>query len=288
MRLRIAGLLAGLLACADAPTVELRDGGTPTDSGAPTDVHDSPTPAAARWPLIEPLLIDSASSVRAAAIYAMRRCGRRADLTPLAAMIISTDPEVRGNAAYVLGELNDPSAIPMLREAMRRPIPGVGGARERVIELQIAEAIVKLGGTEEIDVVRAALFVPIEQGEIVVLACQTLGRLGDRAYMGALVDKAIRTGDDREPAEIRLAAIEALARIDPSIVLNSTEGTRPPIQVVEEYLSSDRDTLRAQATSTLGWTRSPSVLPTLGGMLDDRSPIVQVAAAGSVLRIGVR
>ena len=69
--------------------------------------------------LVEPLVRDSSPSVRAAAIYALRRCGRPADPTLIAGMLRSDDPEIRSNAFAVLGELGDRCGVdgPALRVA---------------------------------------------------------------------------------------------------------------------------------------------------------------------------
>ena len=66
--------------------------------------------------LLQPLLQDESESVRAAAIYGLKRCDQPVDLTPLASMLVSEDPEVRGNAAMVLGGLGNPTAVPMIRQ----------------------------------------------------------------------------------------------------------------------------------------------------------------------------
>ena len=227
--------------------------------------------------LVEPLLADDSMSVRAAAIYALRRCGRKADLNPLAGMIMSNDPTVKANAAMVLGELGDRSAVPMLREAVGRESPRASRARVKIVDLQIAEAMVKLGQESQLEVIRAALFAPVEQGEITVLACQMCGQLRDEAYAPSLLDKATREGRRQEPAEIRLAAAGALAQMDPR---------RAPIEVPMAYVSSDRPELRGQAAATLGsFAADERVLETLGGLMGDPDPMVQVAAAGAILRL---
>ena len=225
---------------------------------------------------VEPLLDDESLSVQASAIFALRRCGRKVNPSPLSAMIASSDPEVRGNAALVLGELGDSSALPMLREAIRRSMPLASLARVRVVELQIAEAMVKLGQQSELEVIRAALFTPPEQGELAALACQICGRLRDQAYTASLHDMATRTGRDQEPAEVRLAAAAALGMIDPA---------RAPGSVPMGYVGSDRYDLRAQAALALGYCSGPAALPTLATMMEDQSAVVQVAAAGSILRL---
>ncbi|MHC4589981.1 MAG: HEAT repeat domain-containing protein [Planctomycetota bacterium] len=43
--------------------------------------------------------------------------------------------------------------------------------------------------------------------------------------------------------------------------------------------------LRAQAALTLGEIGDPAALPQLATLLDDASPLVQVAAAGGILQI---
>ncbi|MCP3903266.1 MAG: HEAT repeat domain-containing protein [Planctomycetes bacterium] len=225
--------------------------------------------------LVEPLLDDPSDSVRAAAIYALRRCGRRPDMNPLSRMVMSDDPEVKANAVLVLGELGDPSALPMLRAAARQRSPRVPPIRARIIELQIAEAMVKLGSDRELEAVRAAAFSPPEQAELTVLACLICGRLGDVTFAPSLLDKAMRTGQEREPAEIRLAAVQALAQMDPA---------RAPADVALGYVGDDRYELRMQAAVTLGWLRNPVLLPRLSLMLEDPNPLVQVGAAGAILR----
>jgi HEAT repeat protein len=229
-------------------------------------------------PAVSQMLFDESDSVRAAAIFAMRRCGEPVDPSPLAFMIVSQDPEVRANAAVILGKLGDRSALPMLREALNLPMTGVALARTRIVELQIAEAMVKLGDTGQMEVIRAALFAPDEHGELKVLACQLCGRLRDRPYAGALVDKAMRRGIDQEAPEVRLASLQALAEMEP---------TRAPIDLPMDYLANQRWDLRAQAATTMGYIRDPAVLPALSAVLNDGNPVVQVAAAGAILRVTV-
>ncbi|MDY7108993.1 MAG: HEAT repeat domain-containing protein [Planctomycetota bacterium] len=226
---------------------------------------------------VEPLLNDDSGSVRAAAIYALRRCGRSIDLNPLAEMIRSGDPTMKGNAAMILGELGNPSAVPMLQEAVGRTLPRTPVARTKIVDLQIAEALVKLGHEGGLDAIRAALFAPVEQGELTVLACQMCGQLADKAYAPSLRDMATREGRLEEPPEIQLAAAEALARMDRTWAL-------PHIPLA--HVGSDRPALRAQAAITLGsFPATPRTLEVLAGLLADTDPTVQVAAAGAVVRL---
>ena len=225
--------------------------------------------------LLEPLLSDESLSVQASAIFGLKRCRQRVDPTPLSAMIVSDDPEVRGNAALVLGELGDPSAAPMIRQAVGKGMQRANEARVKIVNLQMAEAMVKLGLESEIEAIRAALWVPPEQGEIVAVACMICGRLKDGRAVADLIRLA-RRGRFLQPAEVRMAATWALARIDP---------TRVTIDVPMEYTSIEQYQLRAQAALTLGEVADPAALPTLATMLDDPNPLVRVAAASAILQV---
>jgi hypothetical protein len=226
--------------------------------------------------LVRPLLHDESQSVQAAAIYALDRCDEEPDPNPLASMIFSDNPEVRANAAVVLGRMGNRSAIHMLRSAVGREMPRVPIERIRIIDLQIAEAIVKLGDDRQLDVIRAALFAPVaEQGEIVALACQMAGRLEDRRALTNLRDLATREGQRRMPPEIRLAATEAIARLDPGAA---------PLEVALRHADSERFDHRAQAAVTLGAIDHPAALNALMQLLADSNPLVQVSAAGGLLQ----
>ena len=227
-------------------------------------------------PLLEPLLHDESESVQAAAIYGLRRCGRQTNPTPLAAMLVSDDPEIKGNAALVLGELQDKSAIQVLEHAVGRGLSRVEPARAKIVELQLAEAMVKLGAENQVMPIRAALFAPAEQSEIIALACQMCGALKDGKAAPDLNNILLYGGPRQRPAEVRMAAAMALAQIDPG---------RAHPEIPLQYVQSEHDQLRAQAATTLGAIGDPTSLPYLAHLLNDPNPIVQAAAAGAVLRM---
>jgi HEAT repeat protein len=227
-------------------------------------------------PAVEPLLEDESRSVRAAAVYALRRCGRPVDLNPLAGYVADGDPEVRANAAMVLAELGNRSAAPVIRDALGRRLSSGGPTLERIVALQLAEALVMLGERREIEVIRAALFTPVEQGEITALACMMCGRLGDRGATADLSNLALRTGEGEQPPEIRMAATYALGLMEPG---------RAPAEVPRAFLASSFPEQRAQAAITLGAIGDPAALSSLGPILNDSNPRVQVAAAAAILMI---
>ena len=115
-----------------------------------------------------------------------------------------------------------------------------------------------------------------EQGELTALACMMCGRLRDQRAVPNLARLALQTGPTRQPAEVRMAATWALAHIDP---------VQAPIEVPLEYVADPLLQLRAQAALTLGEIGDAAALPYLATLLDDESPLVQVAAAGGILRI---
>jgi HEAT repeat protein len=232
-------------------------------------------------PLVEPLLHDESASVQAAAIFALKRCGQNIDLNPLAAMLRGDDPEVKGNAALVLGELGDQTALPLLQSTAGRGLVRTPLARRKVVDLQMAEAMVKLGLTNELDVIRAALYAPTEEAELAALACQMCGELRDGGAVSDLVNLAMHAGKGERPPEIRMAAALAVAIIQPQRAL---------IEVPSGYTSSPMPEQRAQAAYTLGAMSGVSkamlvALSHLSRLLNDQSPHVQVAAAGAILRL---
>ena len=63
---------------------------------------------------------DRSPSVRLAAVYGMARQGDVSRMEALAEGLAAKDPVVRRNAATILGLLDNPSAVPMLRERMKQ------------------------------------------------------------------------------------------------------------------------------------------------------------------------
>jgi HEAT repeat protein len=225
---------------------------------------------------VQPLLVDESASVRAAAIYALTRLGRPVDPSPLGAMVRSDDPEIRSNAYLVLGELGNKSAVAMIRDSLGKGMRQVNPARVRVVELQAAEALVRLGEGDSIEPIRAALYAPGEQAEFTALAAQQVARLkdeGSRAILMRLIDG---TGISARPTEVRICCAAALAQISPTDAGSVTKFARTLLQ--------DREpAVRAQAAVALGTAGGPAVVPELEGMLLDPFPQVQLAAAKAIL-----
>ena len=228
--------------------------------------------------LVRPLLDDPSQSVRAAAIFALVVCGDDdVDQTPLSAMVLGLDRVTRANAALVLGEIGNPTAAVLLREAMKRPLQVENPEVVRASELGLAEALVRLGDRRQLETIRAAFFAPASQGELTAMASQMAGRLSDRTLVPAMAALALATGPRQAGPELRLIAAEALARIDRQMAL-------PALAI--EFSGSDMPEVRMQVAAVLGLDRSPEGERMLERLLGDPNERVRVAAAGAVLRRG--
>lgn len=230
-------------------------------------------------PEVEPLLVDAAPEVRAAAIFAMRKNGAEVDPTPLATMLMGDEARLRSQAAFVLGELGDGSAIPMLRSVVgTAPETGLA-VEQRLARLQIAEALVKLGRDDAVHAIRAALY-PYNPDEVeaAALAAQILGELRDRNAVSVLIQKIEERvtpgGEWLMPPEVRLAAARALGQ------MGYTDGR----YVADEHASSPEPALRSQAAFVYAETVGEESLGQLAAMIDDPNPMVEVAASAATLR----
>lgn len=227
--------------------------------------------------LLEPLTLDPSPSVRAAALYAMVCLGRTVDLNPLAELAMSPDAETRSNALYVLGELRNPSAIPLVESVVGRRIIDTDPIKMRIVDLQAAESMAKMGDYRQYDPIRAALFAPSEQGEIIALACQMIGETDDRGARGHLIGIWNGKGPLERPIEIRLIAGAALARIgEPNL--------EPIFQLCVIGAIDPSPVIRAQTAATLGWLGGERARTALALLLNDEAPMVRLAAAAGYLR----
>jgi HEAT repeat protein len=227
-------------------------------------------------PLLHPGLLDDSESVRAATIFALRSLGEGVDPSPLAAMVASDDPEIRGNATMILGMLGNPSAVPLIESSLGKGMRLRNPMRVRITELQAAEALVSLGREDDIEPIRAALFAPVEQGELTVLACDMLGRLEDEQARPMLMRLLLAEGNQRRPPEIRVAAAGAIFRLpapwEPGLD-----------RVLLEQVDAEDPRLRVQVAAALRRVPGEPAGKALDRMLADADPLVRIAAAGALL-----
>ncbi|MEO0587903.1 MAG: HEAT repeat domain-containing protein, partial [Planctomycetota bacterium] len=91
------------------------------------------------------LLNDPSPSVRAAAIYAADRTGQRVDKSPLGSLLQEPLPTARMNTAEILARLGDRSARPMIQASAGMQLRTAAPEEERVVQIKLAEALVRLG-----------------------------------------------------------------------------------------------------------------------------------------------
>ncbi len=243
-------------------------------------------------PMVRPLLRDADASVRAAAIFALARCGERVEQTELGSTLMNGDLRSRSNVAFILGEMGNKSAAPMLRDAARQPLNGENPIAVKLFRLQLAESLVKLGDSTACDMIDAALY-PAAQGdfEAAVLAAQIIGEAKIEKAAGQLINLiemmpagAAKPADPRkavflQPKELRMAAAASMGKL----------GYYGGWYVGDMYAEDQDDVVRGQAAFTLGATAhketvNPSIVR-LKKMLDDKSSMVRCSAAASLLKL---
>ncbi len=227
-------------------------------------------------PTIRGLLDDESAFVRSAAMFAMESFGESVDLSELSVLLFEhPNPRIRSQAAFILGELGEKSAIPMLQQSMTQPMESASPIEKKLFRLQVAEALFKLGHDESIDSIRAALY-PSRPDELeaTALAVQIIGQIHDEPSIDQLIYLSDSDADIPMPAEVRLGVASALAEM----------GYREGSFVADEYMDSQIDTIRAQSAAVYGKTRSRENLGKLEQMmLNDPSPLTRVAAAGAIV-----
>ena len=227
-------------------------------------------------PQLRVLLGDESIWVRMSAVFGLWALDEQVDPTPLSRALMSGPPRQRAQAAFFLGEMGNPSALPMLADAANRSIPLASANEVRMFELQVDQARVKLGELELTQPIRAALYpTRPEELELTVLAVQLIGELGDQGAASELINLTARLdgAGNAMPAEVQIAAAAALARL----------GNARGEFLVLGYLKDDFPPIRAQAAWALGELGNPANLGRLERLLDDQSALVRLHAAGAIL-----
>jgi len=232
--------------------------------------------------LAGPLLADPSSHVRASAIFAHVQCGVDVDRNPLANMILEDpSPWVRRHVAFLLGEMGDRSAQPLLRAAAAGDLPPGSSEQTKTLQLQIAESLARLGDNNARQVLRASLYPSRpEELEMAALAVVMIGEIKDREA----VDQLIFLAEHRDatgqpyPAEVRMAVAAALAGM----------GLRQGGFIAEEFLAHENPVLRAQSAAVYAQIGGREALGRLNTLMADKDERVRIAAAAGVLRTGTK
>ncbi len=230
-----------------------------------------------------PLLKDEAGEVRAAAIFALAKNKVTINQSPLGTMLLSDNsPWVSRQAAFVLGELGNKSALPLLQNAARTRVTDLPPQQQKPFELMLTEAMVKLGDDAKKPALRAALF-PDGSSDLegMALAIQILGEIKDQEAKGQLIN-IVQYKDAQGkffPGEIRLGSAISLTK------LNSSEGA---MSLADEYLFANEDIHRQLAAKVYGELRGTQSWGRLQKLMEDRNLLVRVAAASSIIKASSR
>jgi HEAT repeat protein len=193
-------------------------------------------------------------------------------------MLFDSSARVRAQAAYVLGELGDRSAVGLLREAHKSLSARANPTEVRLSDLQLAEARIKLGDDSALADIRSALYPAKEEDlEAAVLAVQIVGQIKDSVSVNRLIELTNQKepGGQDLPGELRMAAASALARL----------GQQQGSYIAREYFQGGKETLRAQAASLFGETQRPENLQLVARLMEDPDGRVRVSAAAAVVKI---
>lgn len=230
-------------------------------------------------PQVEKLVNDGSNHVRASAIYATLRTGGKVDQSPLAEMLFSDrDPLISRHAAFLLGEIGNKSAVPLLRSAAIDRTKQLPPDQQPIFQLMITEALVKLGEQKEVAAIRAALY-PSQPGEMesMALAVQMLGEMKDRESQGQLINlEAYRDPAGQPyPPEVRLGIALSLARMG----VAGSEG----VAIADQFAKSENAALRSQAAFVYG-AQGQASIGKLAELMKDPNPQVRLSAAAAVMR----
>jgi HEAT repeat protein len=225
-------------------------------------------------PLLEPALTDEQTSVRIAAAGALVMLGKADAWNRIVEAAKVPNPEERGAALRMLGELKDLRALAILRPSLQDPQPSVRGAA--------AMALGDLGHPESLPALLGMLtdnFPPVRS-----FAALGLGEL----FAEESVPGLTHTLTDGTPG-VRAAAASALLRMG---------HTEPIIFRTIRDLARDADPgIRASAARVLspGEKRKPSLRGAtqeasdiLQSLLDDPVPRPRIAAARAFGHVGTR
>jgi HEAT repeat protein len=211
-------------------------------------------------PSVLGMLDDPSAHVQAAARFALHKFGDTSRSQELAALSRSAVPGVRANVAMLLGLLEEPSAVKVLR-----PMQADENAQVR---LQVAEALWRLDNQDGLaSLVQFSISQYVDDQIFALLAMAAPRRQSVRS----LLEGKLNT----EVVEVNLAAARGLG------MLGSDRG----YQVARDALSSREARQRLMAAMALGAIGRSDAQPALAKLLSDDSPQVRLGAAAALLMI---
>jgi HEAT repeat protein len=214
----------------------------------------------ARERLRELALNDPDSSIQIAARFALHRLGDTSLSHELEQTAHANNPRTRGDTAMVLGMLQEPSAMNILRTMRNDGDPAV--------RLQVVEAMWRLGDREAVEALVAATLSLHPDDQMTAISALAAGK--DRRVLGDLRGSLTT---DYEP--VNLVAARAMGQ------LGSDDGYGVALRGVT---SKDPKTrmLAALALGAIGRSDAQDELATL---MKDANPDVRLAAAAGILQL---
>jgi HEAT repeat protein len=219
-------------------------------------------------PLAEKLLADEQPTVRVAAAGALVMLGRAETWNRISQAAGAPNPEERGAALRMLGDLRDRRALPILLQTLTDAQPSVRGAA--------ATALGELGDAALPDAAPAlinALNDPIPA--VRASAAVSLGEEGATDSIPALKKML----DDANPA-VRAASLAALLRL--GTPYSECAGA------IRDLTGMTDPGIRAAAAKAMGNGRGNEIVDVLQLLLGDPLPRPRIAAARSLGQIGGR
>jgi HEAT repeat protein len=139
--------------------------------------------------------------VRTSACWVLSRLGDEAAIPFLSEALRSAEPNVRKSAAYALGHLKHPDAIPPLAKTLAED-----GDNE--VRTAVAYALGYLGDSQALEPLVQILQNPEEPSRLRGMTAEALANIGDHAAVGPLCDVL-----NDESVEVRYWAVFALGRV---------------------------------------------------------------------------
>lgn len=217
-----------------------------------------------------------------AVIYAMHKLGDSSHVTHLAQLLRDPEPEVRSNAALVIGRLREPSAIRPLKMLL-------DGEHNENVMYSLREALAILG-----DPTSSALLESYARGYYLDLRLAAIPVLGMERSQDSILLLRELTGD-RNPPRIRVSAAGALAElgeVDEACYRLCLNALSAPDEVMElggdtdaVILGTEPASLQRLSAMALGSMGRQQAVPYLHRLLPNENGAVRVAAAMGIIQL---
>ncbi|HEV7301579.1 MAG TPA: HEAT repeat domain-containing protein [Tepidisphaeraceae bacterium] len=214
----------------------------------------------AAYPALLKLAADEDNFVQIAVRFALHRLGDTRLSRDLELFVQSDNARIRGMTAMVLGMLEEPSAVKLLRPMQ--------GDRDAIVRLQVAEALWRLGQERGLANLAAAAVSAYPDDQMVAFIA--LAQPRDRRII-----EHVRGGLTADYEEVRLVAARAMG------MLGSDEG----YTIATTGLKSVDPRKRTLGALALGAISRPDAIDALSPLLKDNNTDVRVATAGAILQL---